>query len=196
MGKSAHPPGWYTDLKVRGRLRYWDGGRWSEFIADLPPSADVRRLGEDLDAFVRFVCEREALPPTLSQQLELECDRYVHTYARRWRVRQWGGAVSGEPSDSAAPLDAAPPIPAALVTQVTAAPDVVPEPASTAPTPVAVGSQRPVTQVAAAQTTDAQVAPPPTVEPRFGPTLVERFRHAVAGDLALHGMAYLGILLL
>ncbi len=33
------PAGWYTDPQVRGTLRYWDGARWTEHTAPMPPPA-------------------------------------------------------------------------------------------------------------------------------------------------------------
>jgi hypothetical protein len=30
----ARPPGWYADPAGRHRLRYWDGGTWSQWVSD------------------------------------------------------------------------------------------------------------------------------------------------------------------
>lgn len=33
------PAGWYADPQVMGTLRYWDGARWTEHTAPMPPPA-------------------------------------------------------------------------------------------------------------------------------------------------------------
>lgn len=33
MSSQLPPPGWYRDPEIRGQLRYWDGGRWTEDVA-------------------------------------------------------------------------------------------------------------------------------------------------------------------
>jgi hypothetical protein len=35
VGAPASPPGWYPDPQGRG-VRWWDGGRWTEHVADRP----------------------------------------------------------------------------------------------------------------------------------------------------------------
>ena len=35
-------PGWYPDPNMPGTQRYWDGGKWTDNVAPLPPPAPTR----------------------------------------------------------------------------------------------------------------------------------------------------------
>lgn len=179
---SRHEPGWYHDPKATGRLRYWDGSSWTESVATRPPSADLDLLDSDLRQFVRFVSEQDSFPQAARLRLDTERARYVDLVANEWKVTTFGPVPVGTPTGSPQPAGS---VPAAPIAQPAPAAALPPWPLPTArPHPEPIKESTPPTP-----------QPPKAVVPR-GPSLGERFRHAIAGDLALHGLAYLGILLL
>ncbi|WP_200806240.1 DUF2510 domain-containing protein [Demequina sp. NBRC 110052] len=42
------PAGWYADPQVMGTLRYWDGARWTEHTAPMPPPATLPVQGQPM----------------------------------------------------------------------------------------------------------------------------------------------------
>ena len=182
-------PGWYPDPLGRARLRQWTGLAWSDWVTDgtavrLDPIVRHRPLDRSDLAHLDFV-EHVFLPDAQAQgcvtpQEELRLERLLGTL----RALATEGSTPGapEPLPVRTPHDTAVGMPSASVTA----------PAPTAPRTPETG----IPQTAWVP----PAAPPlaPVSRPRSAtPTArwVARTREAVGSDLALHGLAYLGVLL-
>ena len=173
-------PGWYDDPTHEAALRYWDGQAWSPYVAELDVAAkeDALRLRHELGAFLDYLGAQGLITRSVWERLDLERLKYAQRQARVWQVHldEATAARAGHVRSTEAPAT----VPKAPAPSTAApAPPVLPPPTRTLPAWPVMRAPR----VAAPQV------------PR-GPTAGERFRHAVGSDLALHGMAYLGILLL
>ncbi len=173
---ATRPAGWYEDPTREAGLRYWNGSTWLSSVAEAgQPSADDKRLRADLGAFLGAALDRGLITRTQWELLIGERDRFVVRYSTVPNVH----------------LDAPTERPAAA--PVTCAS----RPTTEGPGEVdATGrSRRPRATRPAARPVPAPTRPA-LPEPPRGPSIVERLRQAVVSDLALHGMAYFGILLL
>ncbi|HWS46239.1 MAG TPA: DUF2510 domain-containing protein [Acidimicrobiia bacterium] len=226
MKASASTAGWYPDPLFRFAQRYWDGRRWTEHVADAghvyvdpPPdhpsgagSAEVAHLDyvlAFLDAARRAgACDEDAF-------------RSLSERARRIRNRVVGieeGAAAPAPARVApavptvapapvepvvrpvpeaparAPVAPVPPPRPPVAPVPPAPPPPAPRPAhlrAVPPVPAVPPSPEPATRPAAAPVRAA----PPSVEEQ-PPGRFARMRSRIAADLAIHWLAYLGVLFL
>lgn len=196
------PGGWYPDPHRRARLRWWDGAQWTPWASDggrvwdeRPPELGPQHL--DGLTFVREVFlpearRRGALGPDHVQGLERLTEELT---------REAGSAVGSRPPSAPAPAAA----PATAQPYPTAgAPSGPTAVAGTASHPGTSGPAQPPAQLPAPVPAAGQgVAGPPAgvygrPAPQPGP--VARWwagvRERLDLDLTVHGLAYLGVLLL
>ena len=43
----APPPDWYVDPDVPAQGRYWDGGRWTDDVVEIPDGLTLRTFGDE-----------------------------------------------------------------------------------------------------------------------------------------------------
>lgn len=216
------PAGWYPDPQGVASLRWWDGQWWSAWESDgsvrwlgtPPPPArpldprDLSALGMVRTVLLPEAQQRGVVPPRQAEALARLADDLAAEIARR----PVGGPMTSLPRWSVSPpapwakpvhLRPAGEVPAGAVT---APPTAAPVPAPTvaaaaAPVPGAYGPAAPA-PVAPAPTGAA-----PTVRPSYPPQPAPRRPGPVARwwaasrlrldtDLTVHGLTYLGVLLL
>ena len=174
---AAPPPGWYPDPTGHAPLRQWNGRAWSEWVSDgvsvrHDPGAVHRKLDAADLPHLDFV-ERIFLPDALATGCV--------TPEEEARLERLLDLLRGQATASAA----APP------TSV---------PAVARPAPLAAPLPVPAPAPRIAPTTPTRPAPTSTTttpRPPSGPALWwSRTREAVGSDLAVHGLAYVGVLLL
>ncbi len=181
--QTTSPAGWYADPTEHSTLRYWSGSQWTSWVHDTagthpdPLMSGRRSSSEELEhlAYVRHVFLPEARRRRyVSARVDAHLKDLV-TAREAWVVRaasaQQRPGLAGRAGAATAPL----PLPTV--------PDSVPRvEARTAPraAPAAGG---PVARHAP--------APEPSPVARWW----HRTRTAVGSDLAVHGLAYLGVLL-
>lgn len=208
---AAHAPssGWLPDPDDPSRQRFWTGQTWSDDVATR--SATTPRPAPERAADVRHFLDEMHRVGMLSDDLRRRIDGLVDAWARR-RAQEAAWVLSKQPLRVAAPpaetpaeipaeTPAARPVPVPPV-PAPSRPTPRPEPswseAGTPPETVA----RPVTSLQArrhARTSPTEPAgTQQSVETTAAatPTWAERTRRALASDLGVHGLAYLGVLLL
>jgi hypothetical protein len=209
-------PGWYPDPSGQFQARYWDGLAWTDRVVvagqeyvdrPVPPPQPV---SEEDRARIDIV--RAYLDDALQRHL-LEADAYrrLVTDLERRRtpmpVTPPGPMAPALPEPLRAPLV---PVPSALAS---VAREATPLPAPAVPPPAAPRRPPPVAPPPPSQRPPPSVVTPPPAEPSpprplrappppipVAPSAVaewwHRARRAVSADLAIHGLAYLGVLLL
>ncbi len=181
--------GWYPDPVTLGATRYWDGRRWTSDVTyqgrqyrDATPLAVIEEACDRKDAaIVRIYLTDAVHRDVVSEQTANAMRRDLDQLVTRHQQPAAPAAPAPvpvvhtpQPRPVAAPRPAPTPVPAPVhVAPVNAAPATV---ASAQP-------QRPVPQ-------------PVRIEPGVVAQWWERTREAVLGDLAIHGLAYLGVVLM
>ncbi len=200
-GDGAPPRGWYPDPSRDRRIRFWDGRSWTSAVADLsePPALDAPVLQAELLAFL-------ASQRTRGADIDRRLDQNVPAYVTERCRLSWNVGRSSPAAGLASPLPAAqlrepgaplapamaegPSGTAGQVTGIAACRPVRPgDRATIGPSP----QVRPLGPVAASA--PRVRLPAPIVRPPARPSVWERVRRAVVSDLTLHGLAYLGVLL-
>lgn len=193
--------GWLPDPINIGVARYWDGEDWTSWVAfggrvefDPTPLTRVRWQAADVEAgefaeHLHAAETRGVIPHEVVERLVQDLRRQLDD-RERTLVTASAPAATAARAATAAPATAPAPSdstrgPMALrpITPVVAHPTTPGAPASTAPVSTASVPPRP------------EPAPVP-VEPGVIARWWGRTRGAVASDLAVHGLAYLGVLLL
>lgn len=63
--KRKAAPGWYTDPKMAGTQRYWDGARWTENVAPVAPPPPAKRSNARAIKWVATIVGLAFLVPVL-----------------------------------------------------------------------------------------------------------------------------------
>jgi hypothetical protein len=191
MGRSA---GWYADPVTVGTARYWDGRGWTDLVAwggttrhDRTALRDVERLEATAEAaivsdYLTDAVRRDVVTPSVADMLRLDVEQRVP-------------AVGTTPATAAAALPSPTP---GQARPVPAVPRPSTRPSSVYPSP------QPPSSPEADSTPSRPVVATPVIEPvqaipRQPGRLAQWWSEAnlaVRSDLALHGLAYLGVLLL
>lgn len=179
--QSRHPAGWYPDPLGRAEQRYWSGSAWTGWVfaagqvgAD---SAPPRPLGSDDVASLDFV--RTVFLPSVRSEVAVSPEQY----AAMWGLAQSMLDEAMRPKPAAAAPGRARPAGGPGTAEVPSG--LRPVMAVPASVVVMGGPPVPATSV-------PDAAPPP----RRVPGWWSRSLAAIGSDLAVHGLAYLGVLLL
>jgi len=174
-GMEGRPAGWYADPNRVGAARYWDGARWTDLVHanqvtyhDPTPITEVERAAARATAAtVTWYLHDAASRGVLAADQAETLRRDVEA---RLDLTVAGPTVpvAPPPAPGTTPLPGPPPQPAAAP----------PQPAAAPPGPIPPAAQ-----------------PVPVAPDRVG-VWWSATRHAVRSDLALHGLAYLGVTLL
>lgn len=191
--QTSSPPGWYGDPTGHSTLRYWSGGEWTSWVHDAsgthPDPHPIRRRSgrEDLEhlAFVRQVFLPEARRRGYTSA---RADAHLQDLVTAMRAR----AESATAPETSSPVAGPAPsgrsglamLPAATV------PASVPRVPSGPSAPSRVGTREPP-RPREPQREPAVTTPTPSPRTLWW----RRTREAVGSDLAVHGLAYLGVLL-
>ncbi len=206
----AHAPrGWYADPDDPTRIRYWAGQAWTRHVAERPAAPQIAEsvLRRELEDFVDHCRGRVDDAAGLRTRVPAYLDERYRPPWHRFRTAACPVAPPPRP-DTVIAADDVPAAPPDVRTGAHVASTVTrPEPTApvrthdrTTPPPVsstvvgepAIEPRVPTPEVAP---TIATQLPPPTVIRERGPSLWGRVRGAVTSDLAVHGLAYLGVLL-
>ena len=183
--------GWYADPVTVGAARYWDGRGWTDRVSwggavshDPTPLREVARRAalaeiEVVSDYLDDAARRQVVAPAVVAALRLDVEQRV----------TGRGATATVPAPAPPPtrLEPAPSIAAASATAPARA-DLLPPP-----------------ETSTRRATPARLGPPPAAAVPAAPVPIapgrlaqwwDDARHAVRSDLALHGLAYLGVLLL
>ncbi|WP_407342039.1 DUF2510 domain-containing protein [Pengzhenrongella phosphoraccumulans] len=205
--RPAAVPGWYPDPAAHAPQRYWSGQAWTSWVAVGPnvwsdptwarrPAVrgDLEALRFVDDVFLREAHERASLSAAqIKALLVVVADLTAQAQAQ---AQAQAPSVPVVPRALIAPVAPVPIAPIATPRSVRV--PVVPAPF--VPLPDA-GVHRATPQFATPQFATPQFATPP-VWPRPAPALSPRAlwwaraRGAIGSDLAVHGLAYLGVLML
>ncbi|HEX9258622.1 MAG TPA: DUF2510 domain-containing protein, partial [Acidimicrobiales bacterium] len=182
----VHAPGWRPDPFHHARLRYWDGEKWTRYVADPAPALEpyqVNAISNEIEGFVTLAERDGAVDTNTAARLRA---RLAHWRSERQRpanlmridpIQMESTSVStGQAASGAAATPVRPPPTERHV------PEWHPEAA-----PIEARASR----LPAPELTKA-----PAPEPRRAPAAIGRLQKAIASDFAIHGLAYLGILLL
>ncbi|TML11018.1 MAG: DUF2510 domain-containing protein [Actinobacteria bacterium] len=173
--------GWYPDPYQPTHLRWWDGQLWTSNVRVFPRATSDRSTppsSSKIDPFLRHIVAAGAWPI-----LREAADRHIIDETQR-------SALVSLVNERCSPAPLSPP----------AAP-----PVKTTPLTPAEPIARVVAEPTAQRTTPPAPMPAPTATPAPGvvaidgprePSLLHRARSAVSSELAVHGLAYLGVLLL
>lgn len=170
---TGRSPGWYR--------WYWDGSAWR--LGEEAPSADhaadtLAPATAEIERFLNDARDAHLLTPAASAELHAYLAHWEHACPARPTVV--AAASSAPAPQRSAP--SRPAVPAQPVLRPVARPPLpAPRPAPVAPAPRPAPVRRSVP------------LPPPAAR---HPSWLERARRAVQSDLTLHGLAYLGVLLL
>ena len=189
--------GWYPDPTNLGGLRWWDRG-WTQYVGwagrwfvDDMPLERVRAAANAQDglvvrSYLRDALARGVLVPSMEERLQADVTSLLGAPAPSAAVTATSTAPPPDPIPSRTPTPVAP------VTRPTAAPATAapsrPAPATARPHPLAPPMARPEPPRTPPH---EPVAPTVPVE-----TWWSRTRTTLRSDLAIHGLAYLGVLLL
>lgn len=218
--------GWYPDPVQVGGARYWDGSRWTDRVSfggrvvrDATPVAAVARQEAESNAaiirgYIDDAVVRGVLDQPVAEVVRTDLDTLMAAVPTRpLRRATWATATataastavaaSGRAVPTAATIPTAATVPTAA-TAPTAPMDLstLPPPAPTATpigTPSAVtGLPEPRPAMAGARWSPSERAfhEPVPVQPGRLAAWWSDAHHAVRSDVALHGLAYLGVLLL
>lgn len=171
--------GWYADPLTVGSARYWDGSEWTDFVSwgsvtrrDPRPLADVERCEAITSAaivaeYLDDAVRREVVSPSVAGAIQRDLDLMAPTDS------------DGEPVPLPFPSPAAPPPSTVLFPTLPPPPTSAPlRPAAPAP-PARGGTVKPLQR-----------------EPGRLMAWMSEAQDAIRSDVALHGLAYLGVLLL
>jgi hypothetical protein len=183
---STRSAGWYADPVTVGAARYWDGRAWTDLVAwggatrhDPTPLREVERVERRSDAtivsdYLADAARRGVVSRGVADALRLDVEQRLD------------GVVVAERTPTAAAAAAVReslPAPEPVATPPISTPVTLPPPAS------------PTTTVSPAQARPVPVAALPRERGRVAHWWSDA-HDAVRGDLALHGLAYFGVLLL
>ncbi|MGN8245716.1 hypothetical protein ACTHAM_002841 [Cellulomonas soli] len=206
-GPAVWADGWYPDPLRRAPLRLWGSGAWTAWLSDgqrvwSDPRPVRRGLGLLDLAALRFV--EEVYLPELRSGVTLDAEQEE---AARRVLAELTAEATGTVTPGAAPNTAAPaastaatPAAAAGATPARAAGQGASSTASARPTPApapaspaaGVGAQLPGAAGGGPALPRVAAARPPSAFAQWW----HRVREAVGSSLALHGLAYLGVLLM
>ena len=204
-------PGWRADPAKVGGARYWDGNRWTALVAwggftridDTPLTVvareEARAEADIVTAYLDDAAGRGVVTTETAQTLRSDVMARIGVAVARATGAPTTPVVTAAPAAArpvaAATPAAAPARPAVIAprppTPVAAGPvPLGPVPAGTMPTGTV-----PVGTVPVGTPVTARPVPVP-VPPGRAAAWWADVTHAVRSDLALHGLAYLGVLLL
>ncbi len=184
--------GWYPDPSTVGAVRYWNGDEWTSFVCfgersyrDPTPLVTVRAAADAADAetvrmYLTDALERGVVTQSQADSIRRDLDQLLRA------------PVAATPSPSPVAPSAAPvPAPAAASVRPTA--DVAPR-TQTASARTSTSLPPPAARpVSPSPSPRAKVPAPVRVEPSALQQWWRRTRHTVSSDLAVHGLAYLGV---
>jgi hypothetical protein len=205
------PAGWYADPVAVGAARYWDGRGWTDLVAwsgetrhDPTPLRDVERREALAKAaivsdYLADAVRREVVAPTVADLLRLDVEQRVPGDATAMTT------AAGMPSISSAmstPISTVNPLPHATTPEqarLTRIPSRLSKPSqSIHPT-----LRPPLSSAVPFAPPRSPVAPPIVERLQALPSEPGRIarwwddaHRSVRSDIALHGLAYLGVLLL
>jgi hypothetical protein len=190
--QTPSPAGWYQDPTGHSTLRYWSGSSWTTWVHD-PAGTHTDPLrgfphGPDELEHLRYV--REVFLPEARQRhyLSARADAHLVDLVTSMRVRAAAGAGAGTSPGRSLAIPGSQPAVARLPHPVV--PQTVPRVA--APTQAhRLPGPTPVRPLQGPRVARHLPAPEPSPIARWW----DRTRRAVGSDLAVHGLAYAGVLL-
>ncbi|MEO5839369.1 MAG: DUF2510 domain-containing protein [Acidimicrobiales bacterium] len=173
--------GWYPDPFQPTHLRWWNGQIWTSHVRVTPPATRDRTVSpfsaSSIEPLARHVIDigvKPVLRDAVAREIidQRQHDEIVFLVNNQWPRQRIPPPVAATP---AAALD---------------------------PTATRVGTIAPARQTTTVLRAPVAPSPPSEAQPEVpaatprGPSRLVRFRSAISAELAVHGLAYLGVLLL